>query len=625
MLSRLEPVLPKIQARTAPLPRHTLSCSITSNSTNTGNNNRTNSNNKHKRSISIRSLLLEANPMGNLWPSMGQVGGLHGMPALLPSEMLMLAAQVLAENERRQAAALARAKGLSQGTQNSVTGNPNGESPSLNRNSRQEDGLGTGPASAAGGPPFGEQRVQSATFSQANMPGWSPAQSLALAQRVLAGHGMTGLSGDPHMLGVYASGSDGGNSSPAAMMHAQQQQQQFQRQMADASLGGMDMNTPSPPFGGVAGMPFMFGQGSGLPAFAHDPRHSAMAHQGLNSSQAQSMQGGKKTGASSGAKRRASAQKRDKANGRGREDRTGASSTGMSEEQSLSAADAAHTSKYRGVYWNKTCKAWRARIWAHKKSEHLGNFEDEAEAARAFDKRALELGRFNTLNFPESHPHIAHVLQLHLVPAKTSSAHDAGADGDGKKKDKEESLLLGESGREKDKEHSRLSSQISAKEKASDGRHQPLTDPAAAPLASRDMNDVGLPSSTNSEKDHMDEDEDEEDDHVDSELGAGAIKLGKMFSDASKPASMAVDPALANWGSQSANVNESLVSPAVLAGSTSRSASASSLSSSSSPVRSAPSSFASKRAREGHESPGGSGSGGGSGTRTKKRLNTSAS
>ncbi|GBG27349.1 AP2-like ethylene-responsive transcription factor SNZ [Hondaea fermentalgiana] len=61
-------------------------------------------------------------------------------------------------------------------------------------------------------------------------------------------------------------------------------------------------------------------------------------------------------------------------------------------------------SKYRGVYWNATCKAWRARIWFQLRSEHLGNFDDEIEAARAFDKRALELGRMKDMNFPFESP-----------------------------------------------------------------------------------------------------------------------------------------------------------------------------------------------------------------------------
>lgn len=57
------------------------------------------------------------------------------------------------------------------------------------------------------------------------------------------------------------------------------------------------------------------------------------------------------------------------------------------------------SSKYRGVYWNRECQAWRARLWHDKKSQHIGNFKSEIEAAKAFDKRAREVGR-KELNFP---------------------------------------------------------------------------------------------------------------------------------------------------------------------------------------------------------------------------------
>lgn len=59
------------------------------------------------------------------------------------------------------------------------------------------------------------------------------------------------------------------------------------------------------------------------------------------------------------------------------------------------------SSKYRGVYYVKQRNEWRARIWNDGKSEHLGNFETEQEAAKEFDRRSKELGRDN-LNFPES-------------------------------------------------------------------------------------------------------------------------------------------------------------------------------------------------------------------------------
>jgi hypothetical protein len=51
------------------------------------------------------------------------------------------------------------------------------------------------------------------------------------------------------------------------------------------------------------------------------------------------------------------------------------------------------SSKYRGVSWDKSRNQWEARIKVAGKLEHLGYFDDEAEAARAFDTRAAELGR----------------------------------------------------------------------------------------------------------------------------------------------------------------------------------------------------------------------------------------
>ncbi len=51
------------------------------------------------------------------------------------------------------------------------------------------------------------------------------------------------------------------------------------------------------------------------------------------------------------------------------------------------------SSKYRGVSWYKKSNQWKAEIKVAGKLEHLGYFDDEAEAARAFDVRAAELGR----------------------------------------------------------------------------------------------------------------------------------------------------------------------------------------------------------------------------------------
>lgn len=59
------------------------------------------------------------------------------------------------------------------------------------------------------------------------------------------------------------------------------------------------------------------------------------------------------------------------------------------------------SSKYKGVHWEKKRKEWRARIKYKGRSIHIGRFETEEEAARAYDAKAKELfGEFAWLNFP---------------------------------------------------------------------------------------------------------------------------------------------------------------------------------------------------------------------------------
>ena len=60
-----------------------------------------------------------------------------------------------------------------------------------------------------------------------------------------------------------------------------------------------------------------------------------------------------------------------------------------------------HTSKYKGVCWDKSCNRWKASIKVNGKSKNLGNFKIEEEAARIYDKAViLYKGVNEELNFP---------------------------------------------------------------------------------------------------------------------------------------------------------------------------------------------------------------------------------
>jgi len=62
-------------------------------------------------------------------------------------------------------------------------------------------------------------------------------------------------------------------------------------------------------------------------------------------------------------------------------------------------------SMYKGVGYDKRRRHWFARIACGKRSFYLGQFDSEVEAARAYDRKAVELfGEFARPNFPDQWP-----------------------------------------------------------------------------------------------------------------------------------------------------------------------------------------------------------------------------
>lgn len=49
------------------------------------------------------------------------------------------------------------------------------------------------------------------------------------------------------------------------------------------------------------------------------------------------------------------------------------------------------SSQYRGVSWHERSGRWEVRVWGCGKQHFIGSFQNELEAARAYDVAVLRL------------------------------------------------------------------------------------------------------------------------------------------------------------------------------------------------------------------------------------------
>lgn len=76
-----------------------------------------------------------------------------------------------------------------------------------------------------------------------------------------------------------------------------------------------------------------------------------------------------------------------------------ASGNGANQSKRLSVAGVLVSSRFKGVDWDASRDKWRAQIMVDYRNHFLGRFDQEEDAARAYDKASVELfGEFAQTN-----------------------------------------------------------------------------------------------------------------------------------------------------------------------------------------------------------------------------------
>ncbi len=72
------------------------------------------------------------------------------------------------------------------------------------------------------------------------------------------------------------------------------------------------------------------------------------------------------------------------------------------EENGHNSRPHGRSSRFKGVSYNEILNLWQAGICVNRLTKTIGYFDDETEAAKAYDREALRrFGQFAWLNFPE--------------------------------------------------------------------------------------------------------------------------------------------------------------------------------------------------------------------------------